>query len=556
MKKVLVLAPPPTPNGDLHVGHLSGPYLRADIYARYSRMLGNETYYLCGIDEHQSYVALKGRQIGLGPQETADKFAAEIEKTLAAARIQIDWMARPSRLAHHRPLVEKLFHEMRRDGQIVEREGPCLFCEACQVYLFEAYVRGFCPHCNELCGGNSCEACGRPNDCGNLKDPVCNICGASATIRNVKRFIFPLSPYTKQMKQYFDTAIMSSNIRALGEQMIKNGLPEVAITHPASWGIPAPGIGNQRIYVWFEMAAGLLAATQALSETIDEPGGWERFWKTTDAEIVKFMGFDNAFFYSLFFSAVFQAWDREIYLPQVLLANEFYRLDGLKFSTSRNHAIWGRELLRGRNVDLVRFYLAYSGPETEQTSFTLSEYEQTVRRELLDGVQVWLRELGDAVLNEYSGIVPSPGEWNGAMHSFYSRLNDIVKKTGVSYSAEEFSTQRVARLLLDLAREARFFSHSERHWKHVSDRRLTRNTAISLELLAAKTLALLSAPIMPDFAARLWQDLGQTTSLQFQSWPHDLEWICPGTRISNLNRNCFDQYEDAKSLSRPVTAHA
>ena len=555
MKKVLVFAPPPTANGDLHVGHLSGPYLRADIYARYSRMLGNETYYLCGIDEHQSYVAFKGQQIGLSPQETADKFAGEIEQTLSAAHMQIDLMARPTRLPHYKPFVEKVFHQLQREGRIVEREEPCLFCDACQMYLFGAYVRGVCPHCDGPSGGNSCEACGRPHDACELRHPVCNICGARPGVHKLTRFFMPLSPYEKQLQEYFDTATMSSNVRALGEQMIKDGLPELAVTHPANWGLSAPGLSDQKIWVWFEIALWHFAATQALAEAIDEPGGWEGFWKSTDVEIVHFFGFDNTFFYSLFFSAIFHAWDREIRLPQVLLANEFYRLEELKFSTSRNHAIWGRELLRDQNVDLVRFYLAYSGPETEQTSFILAEYEQTVRKELLDGVQGWLRQLGSAVSNEYSGIAPSPGVWTETMHSFYGRLNDIVGKAGASYSAKEFSTQRVARLLLELAREARSFSYSESHWKRVPDRRLTRNTAIALELLAAKTLALLAAPIMPGFSARLWHDLGQTESVQVQSWPHDLEWIRPGAFISNLDRNYFDQYEDVKSLSRPVAAH-
>jgi methionyl-tRNA synthetase len=555
MKKVLVLAPPPTPNGDLHVGHLSGPYLRADIYARYSRMLGNETYYLCGIDEHQSYVALKGRQIGLSPQETADRFAAEIEQTLAAAHIQMDLIARPSRLSHHRPLVEKFFCRLQREARIVEREEPCLFCSTCRMYLFEAYVRGYCPHCGELSGGNSCEACGQPNDCRDLRHPVCNICGTNAGVQNVTRFFLPLCHYKKQLQEYFDMATMSSNARALGEQMIKDGLPEIAVTHPADWGLSTPVMSGQKIYVWFEMAAGVLAATQALSEAIDEPGGWERFWKSADVEIVKFLGFDNTFFYSLFFSAIFQAYDREIRPPQALLANEFYRLEGLKFSTSRNHAIWGRELLRDQNVDLVRFYLAYSGPETEQTSFTLAEYQQTVKRELIDGLQEWLRQLGNAVSNEYSGIAPAPGMWTGTMHSFYGWLNNIVEKAAAGYNTKEFSTQRIARLLLELTREARFFSHSESHWKRVSDRRLTRNTAIALELLAAKTLALLAAPIMPGFSRRLWQDLGQTSSLEVHSWPRHLEWIRPGTPIANLSRNYFDQYEHAKSFSRPVAAY-
>src|SRR5947209_14864390 len=139
--------------------------------------------------------------------------------------------------------------------------------------------------------------------------------------------------------------------------------------------LSAPGLTGQKIWVWFEIALWHFAATQALAETIHEPGGCERFWKGTDVEIVQFFGFDNTFFYSLFFSAVFQAMDPQICLPQVLLANEFYRLENLKFSTSRNHAIWGRELLRDQNVDPVRFYLAYSGPETEQTSFVFAEYE-------------------------------------------------------------------------------------------------------------------------------------------------------------------------------------
>ncbi len=230
-------------------------------------------------------------------------------------------------------------------------------------------------------------------------------------------------------------------------------------------------------------------------------------------------------------------------------------MEGLKFSTSRNHAIWGRDLLRDQNTDLVRFYLAYSGPETEQTSFTLAEYEQTVRRELLDDVQGWLRQLGSAISSEYSGIAPSPGVWTDTMHNFYSRLKDIFRNGGAAYSAKEFSTQRVTHLLVELAREACSFHHSESHWKRVSDRRPTRNTAVALELLAAKTFALLSAPIMPGFSARLWQDLGQSNSLQVQSWPQDLEWIHRGTFVSNLDKNYFDYYENAKSLSSPVATY-
>ncbi|MGH9568148.1 MAG: class I tRNA ligase family protein, partial [Candidatus Angelobacter sp.] len=346
MKTVLVLAPPPTPNGDLHVGHLSGPYLRADIYTRFQKIRGKNAYLLSGIDEHQSYVAFKAKQMRLGPQETADNFADEIEKTLSAFRIEVDLLARPSRVPAHEPMVQEFFRKLLTGGALVEREQFCLFCETCRMYLFEAYVRGLCPHCSAPSGGNSCEVCGRPNDCRDLRDPVCNQCGQTPGLRKVKRLCLPLSRFEQQLRSYHETVMMSSHVGALCEQMMEEGLPEIAVTHPTSWGIPAGGCIDQSIYVWFEMAPGLLAATEALAESVARPNGWKGFWKDPDVEIVKFMGFDNSYFYSLLFPAILRAFDPEIQLPRAFLSNEFYRLQGSKFSTSRNHAIWGREMLK------------------------------------------------------------------------------------------------------------------------------------------------------------------------------------------------------------------
>jgi methionyl-tRNA synthetase len=554
MKKVLILAPPPTPNGDLHVGHLSGPYLRADIYKRYSRMRGIATYYLCGADEHQSYVRFKGEQIGLGPEATADKFAEEIQETLCAARIEVDYFARPRKLPQHQLLVEDFFRRLSAGGRLIEKAEECLYCESCNVYLFEAYVSGICPHCGVSTNGNACETCGQPNLCHDLRDPHCNKCGRAPALRSLNRVCMPLAPYEKQLRQYYDKAAISPHIRAVCEQIIEQGLPEIPVTHVTDWGIPVPGHHRQRFYVWFEMAAGLLAATDELAARNGEPRGWKGFWKEDDVKIVKFMGFDNGFFYSLFFPAIFHAYDPGIQLPEALIGNEFYRLNNAKFSTSRNHAIWGRDLLKKHNVDLVRFYLAYSAPETEQTNFTLADFQQVVGREVLGGVQQWLRELGRRIAAYSHATAPSPAIWTDSHSRFYEYLRQVPACMELAYGEKSFSTQLAARQLLELVRRSSAFGHSEEHWAQVNSRQLTYNTALALELAAARLFTIMAAPVMPLFAASLWKDLGQTASLHHAIWPEGMEWLAPGTHISNLQRKYFEAYEDVEQLPHAVSA--
>lgn len=553
MTKVLVLAPPPTPNGDLHVGHLSGPYLRADIYKRFSRMRGIATYYLCGADEHQSYVRFKGEQIGLSPEATANKFADEIQKTLFAARIEIDYFARPRKLPQHQLLVKDFFRRLSTTGKLIKKEEECLYCESCNLYLFEAYVSGSCPHCGVPTNGNACETCGRPNLCHDLRDPHCNKCGRTPALRRLDRLYMPLAPYEKQLWQYYDKVTISPHIRAVCEQIIEQGLPEVPVTHVTDWGIPVPGYDGQRFYVWFEMAPGLLAATDELAGMNGEPRGWKRFWKEDDVKIVKFMGFDNGYFYSLFFPAIFHAYDPGIKLPEALIGNEFYQLDNSKFSTSRNHAIWGRDLLKGHNVDLVRFYLAYSAPEAEQTNFTLADFQQVVNREVLGGVQQWLRELGRRIATYSHATAPSPAIWTDSHSRFYDYLRQVPVYIELAYGEKSFSTQLAARQLLELVRRSSAFGRSEEHWSQVNSRRLTYNTALALELAAARLFTIMAAPVMPLFAALLWKDLGQTASLHHAVWPDGVEWLDPGTQISNLQRKYFEAYEDVERLPYPVS---
>jgi methionyl-tRNA synthetase len=539
--KLLVSAPPPTANGDLHVGHLSGPFLRADILHRYSRMRGREVHCINGADEHQSYVAFRAAQLGLTPQQAVDKFSEAIFKTLQAAHLHYDVYLRPSRSSEHQKLVQEVFAQLYARGKLITRESQELYCENCERFLFEVYVRGQCPHCGAPSCGNACEACGRPNRCTDLKDPACNQCGATPTARSSTRLYFPLAAYEDKLRSYYETVVMNPRLRGICEGMLKDGLPEIVMCLPADWGIPVPvpGFEGQRIYVWFEVAAGLLSASQQLSQKLGLSEGWKDFWRDDDVEVVQFCGFDNGYFYGMLIPALLLAYDPEIKLPTAILINEFYRLDGSKFSTSRNHAIWGRELLEQASVDTVRFYLALNGPETEQTNFTIAEFKETVRRELGGVWQGWLQDLGMRCANDYGGVAPSIDVWTDELRQFHDDLKRFIAAAGAAYEPADYSPRRAAGILMELVNAANSLGEGSRREESSSSQRGRLQTRTALELAAANTLSMLAAPIMPEFSAQLWTNLGNAGSVAEGSWCEEPKWVPPGTRLDNVGQLYF-----------------
>jgi len=564
-ERVLVTAAPPTPNGDLHLGHLSGPYLAGDILTRYLRLRGVEARYVLGTDDNQSYVQFKGQQLGLSAPQAADRFAHDIEETLKAAEIELDLFSRPNSSPTHVPLAQAFFKRLYDEGKLVEKEAPSPYCESCERYLFEAHIRGRCPHCRAVTGGNSCEECGRPNDC-DLVEPVCTHCGSTPVPRLFKRLYFPLSRYSKQLREFHLKVGMNPSLRSLCEQILDSGAPDMAVTHIADWGIPVPvpGYEDQTIYVWCEMAARYLSYAHELDLTLGKPGAdWSRFWKSREAAVVQCFGFDNGFFYGLFVPALLIAFDPEIRLPEALVMNEFYRLDGLKFSTSRRHAIWGRDIVAEVPADVVRFYLAYSGPETEGTNFTREEFAATVERELVGTWQPWLSRLGSRVARDFGGTVPSTGDWLEDHRRFYARVEALLAEAAAAYEPRTFSPQQAVRTAIELVRSARRFGRAEENWQRVPGRSEERRTGISLELLAAKALALIMAPIMPEFAARLWRELGYETPLAEFRWEDRPTWVPAGQQVS-LGGQYFsslpEKSEQPERLDKPeqpiATRHA
>lgn len=537
---VLALATPPTPNGGLHLGHLAGPYLAADIWTRYMRARGASTWLVTGTDDHQTYVAHKACQLGKPVEQTATRFGREIRRALESADVRVDEFIQPAHSNDHREWTAALFRRLYELGKLRSEETPSLYCEGCQRHLFEVYVRGRCPHCEAPTGGNGCEKCGQPNECVDLIDPICNLCGTEPAVQSLDRIVLPLDDYRGRLRQFVERAQMGTHVRILCERMLAKPLPTVSVTHVSDWGVPVPvpGFDGQVIWSWLEIGAAYLKVAGDVGVSLGLEVAGSRFPEARHLRIVQFFGFDNAYFKTILLPALFLAADEEGDLPDTFVTNEFYRLEGRKFSTSADHVVSVLDVMDDVPSDQARYYLARTRPELEQTNFTSGEYAATIQGDLVDGWQGWLHDLGRRVHNRFGGVAPDTGLWTECQRLFETRVEELCADIEACLDVETFSTRRLTRRLCELVDEARSFGATEAHWSVLPEGRDLERTAVALELAAARALAITCSPIMPRFASRLWNDLGCSPTLAEHGWRDLVAYMPPGTRVT-LNHDYF-----------------
>ena len=535
---VLAFGSPPTPNGDLHLGHLAGPYLGADAYVRYMRMRGADAHGVGGLDEHQAFVLRAAEQEGVAPEVVADRFAGEIERSLEVARVDVGVFCRPSTSRQVERLVTPFFRKLHDEGAVVPKTVDNPFCPRCRVHRFDADAAGRCPRCGAAAVTAAGESCGLPFPPARLLDAVCTACGTRTENRPTERLVFVLGRYGDVLADYWARTHLPPRLKAFCLTVLEEGLDDVPVSAPGGWGVPVPvpGFEEHRLASYF--SAGIpwyLGSTQQL---IDERG-LERevddFWSPSGTgKVVQFFGPDNMYLHAVVFPAMYAAFDPALSPPHAFVVNEFYRLDDDKFSTSRNHAVWGRDLIARSSPDAVRFHLALTRPEGEQTSFGLADFDATVSAVLAGEWDAWLGELDERVARELGGEAPDAGLWTGADRELATILAHLVAEASAGYEAESFSLRRVARSLCTLVREARSYGRDASALEDVKAAWNERRTSLALELLAAKTLALLAWPLMPDFALRLWRALGYEEPERSPAWEERPAGVPPGQRVEGL----------------------
>jgi methionyl-tRNA synthetase len=520
--RVIITSAPPNPNGDLHLGHLAGPFLGADVLRRFLRQTGHDVTHVGYSDAHSSYIPRRAHELGRTPRETAHVFGERMVETLGMAGMRPDYFTHPLREPLHDETVRRFARELWDQGVFEVEELPAYWCEGCARYLYEAEMRGCCQFCSAPSDGFYCEECGRPQETAGLAEARCTMCRREPVVRSLRRIVFPLEKYREQLREYYADRSMRPRLRAYLDDMLSGPLPRTAISREAGYGIPVPvdGWDGHILDTWFCGIWGYVAATVAHGAALGDAERPLRVWHDPDTKVYEFIGFDCSFSHAVLWPALFLA-RGGLTLPTQVVTNEFYRLEGDKFSTSRGHAIWGNQFLRQVPADQLRFYLCLTGPERKQTNFFAKDFAVVSRQVMVDGLQRWLDIVFGLVADTCGGVVPEADpRTDGPVALAAAALPSRVR---AALHPDDFSPQAAAAALRDA---------TEVFIAGLGDR-TPDGADLVTHLEAAAVLAAVAAPVMPAFAEQVWTALGN----EFADPLHrTIEWPEPGRRLVPAGR--------------------
>ena len=536
---ILILPSFPTPNGDLHLGHISGPYVAADIYKRFNLMMGHKAYCLLGTIGYQTQVAYKAKKLGLTFLQTSKKYSKKIKKTLSAYSIQPEVFLNSTENHLYEKVVLSIFKKLHKNKNIIAKKKSSLYCNACKKYLFEAHVKGECPYCKyDNASSNECEKCALIHEDKELIKPICMDCGNIAILKPLKRIYFDLEPYRGVLQEHYKKINLSSRLKEFIDIAFSKRLPEIPISHIANAGIKVPleEFQGQVIFSLFELAGRYISAVNKLSKKT----GYKYWLDICNKFSTKiFFGYDNAFLRVVIFPAVLIAYDNSIILPDLMVSNEFYKLNGFKFSTSRNHAVWGIDLVKQYSSDAIRFYLSYTRPEKNQTNFFMSRFEKFTEEYLIKGLATWLESIETKIKKFHGGYAPEAGLWNKRARIFYMEIKKIIGNLEKFYKDEGFSPQKICHQLIKLITLARNFSKSNKNDYLINSLKENARTNVALELLVARSICIFSWPIMPEFALSLWNSLGYKKNIELNNFKKFIDWVPTNQEIKPINIKLF-----------------
>lgn len=530
--RVLITCAPPNPNGDLHLGHLSGPFLGADVLRRYLTARDVPVTYVSYTDDHSCYVPRRGAELGWDARTTAFRYTNRIEQTLALAGMAPDYYAHPHRERRHDTFVVEHFLRLWQRGVVVERELPTPFCAECGVFRYEAQIRGRCRFCDAPSDGTYCEECGRPQEPGGVLDGRCVPCGAVTEVRPARRLVVPLAPFADRLAELYADSPWRERLLAFCRGMVRDGLPDVPISRDGDYGVPVPlpGWDGHILDTWFSGIFGYLAATAAHGAALGEPERWRDLWQDTGTEVVHFIGSDCGFSHAVLWPALLLGLGDYV-TPKYVITNEFYTLDGDKFSTSRGHAIWGFDFLREVPADAVRLHLCRTAPEREKTDFRRAEFDATVNTVLVGQWEAWAAAVFEQLAKQHGSVVPtvSTADWPAKILSLVDKLPADLAGC---LAPATFSPSRAAARLIDVVTWA----------AHDIDRphdRTPAELAAHAELLGV--VAALAGPIMPTWSRHTAGLLGIGVGFDGVAWPTARQAMVPGGRtVAREYRRLFE----------------
>lgn len=527
-KRTTVTAALPYANGGVHIGHLAGVYVPADIYVRYLRLKKQDVVFIGGSDEHGVPITIRAKKEGITPQDVCDRYHKIIKDSFKEFGISFDIYSRTTSKVHSK-LASDFFRKLYDDGKLIEKESEQLYDPEAKQFLADRYVMGTCPHCgNPNAYGDQCEKCGSDLSPMELINPHSTISGAKPELRKTKNWYLPLNQYQDWLKQWILEGHKEwrPNVYGQCKSWLDMDLQPRAMTRDLDWGIPVPveGAEGKVLYVWFDAPIGYISNTKELCDADPERwGSWEKWWKDPETRLIHFIGKDNIVFHCLIFPVMLKAHGGYI-LPDNVPANEFLNLENDKISTSRNWAVWLDEYLKDfpGKQDVLRYVLTANAPETKDNNFTWKDFQERNNSELVAIYGNFVNRALQLTKKYWNGVVPACGELLDVDKQAIQEFKDVKEK--VEQYLDNFKFREAQKEAMNLARIGNKYITECEPWKvwKTDPKRVETILNISLQLVA--NLAIAFEPFLPFSSKKLreminlkdfdWAELGSTTLLE------------------------------------------
>jgi methionine--tRNA ligase len=504
-ERYTITAALPYTNGPIHIGHLAGVYVPADIFARYQRLKKNDVAFICGSDEHGVAISIKATKEGITPQEIIDKYNKIIKDSLFDFGISFDNYSRTSLPIHHQTASE-FFKILYDKGKFIEETSEQLYDEQAGQFLADRFVIGTCPKCgNEEAYGDQCERCGTSLNATDLINPKSTLTGTKPILKKTKHWFLPLQDYTSFLEEWIIQGHKNDwkpNVYGQVKSWIDDGLRPRAVTRDLNWGIPVPveGAEGKVLYVWFDAPIGYISSTKEWA--IREGKDWTPYWKDKNTKLIHFIGKDNIVFHCIIFPAMLKA-EGSYILPENVPANEFLNLEGNKLSTSKNWAVWLNEYLEEfpSQQDTLRYVLTANAPETKDNDFTWKDFQARNNNELVAIYGNFINRVLVLTQKYYEGRVPSPNDFTEVDKEIFIQIKELTEK--IEQSLERYRFREAQQELMNIARLGNKYLADEEPWKLIKTDEQRVETIMYVALQIATALAIVSEPFLPFTSQKL-----------------------------------------------------
>ena len=539
-KRTLVTCALPYANGPVHIGHLAGVYVPADIYVRYLRMRGREVLYVCGSDEHGVPITIKARQQGCSPQDIVDRYHNIIKESFAGLGINFDIYGRTTSKVHEKN-ASGFFRKLYDDGKFITRESEQYYDPEAKAFLADRYIVGTCPRCgNEGAYGDQCEKCGSTLSPEELINPRSKLSGATPVKKKTTHWYLPLQDYEQWLREWILEGHKEwrTNVYGQVKSWLDGGLQPRAVTRDLDWGVPVPveGAEGKVLYVWFDAPIGYISNTQELL-----PDDWEKWWKSPDTRLIHFIGKDNIVFHCIVFPAMLKAYGDGYILPENVPANEFLNLEGDKISTSRGWAVWAHEYLRDfpGKQDVLRYVLTANAPQTADNDFSWKDFQARNNNELVAVFGNFVNRALVLTHKYFGGKVPACGPLQDVDKELLSEVPAL--KASMEKNIEEFKFREALRDAMGIARAGNKYISDTEPWKTAKTDMERTATILNICLQVCADLAIAFEPFTPFAAARLRGMLGSSRDWEILGRPQ----ILPAGHTIGAAELLFEKIDDA-----------